>query len=222
MEILKDYSRYFGFNKWIFFFVLCLFYSLNTFVFNEVLITKEIYYQTFGEQVALDRIDELFEFREKWKWIGYVIVPLMLLFKISLVAVSLNIGTLFAGYKIGYKKLFQIAMIAETVFLTGALSKTLYLVLFKEVRVMQDIQYFYPFSLLGFFDDPQKTIERYLIYPLQTINLYEITYFLSLALGLHWVLKKPYKTTFVLTVASYGIGLLIWMVLIVFMSINMS
>lgn len=221
MNLALKYPRVFEFDKRFFFVILCLLYAVNTFIFNELLITKQVYYQTFGEQIALQRIDEVFEFREHWKWIGYAIIPLMLLIKISFTAVCLNIGTMFAGYEISFKKLFQIALIAETIFLIGALSKSLWLLLFREVHVLQDVQYFYPMSLLTFVND-SASIERYLVYPLQTINLYEAAYWFALALGLHWALGKSFRSAFTLTAVSYGTGLLIWMIFIVFLSINIS
>jgi len=54
------------------------------------------------------------------------------------------------------------------------------------------------------------------------LNLSEFLYFLVLAYGLKLALKQVYDKALNLVLSTYGIGLLIWMFFIVFLSINLS
>ncbi|MBL4655446.1 MAG: hypothetical protein JKY33_06455 [Bacteroidia bacterium] len=210
----------FNFDKRHFFVILCMYYFLNTYIISDVVITKELYYQSYGEQVAFEQIDAYVEASEKWSWIGYVFLPLVLLIKISFVALCLNIGTLLNGINIGFKKLFQIVMIAHVVFACASFIKGIWLLFFIDVHTLQDIQLMYPLSLLSIVDT--KEIEAWLIYPLQTINLFEFAYWLAIAKGLQMVLNQSFSKMLTLVVSTYGIGLITWMVIVVFLSLNLS
>lgn len=216
----EGYANYFRFDKRLFFLALCLINFLISYVSSEFVLTKDVYYQTYGEQVAIERIDRYLELRDSWNWIGYTFIPIILLIKMGYTAVCLSIGTLFAGLKIGFGKLFRIALLAESVFVVAAVARTTWLLFVIDVGVLQDVQYFYPLSLLNMFDP--GSLERWFIYPMHTLNLFELTYWLALALGLGWVVKEQYDKMLRLVLSTYGIGLLIWMVFIVFLSLNLS
>jgi hypothetical protein len=83
-----------------------------------------------------------------------------------------------------------------------------------------DIQQFYPLSYTNFLD--VSTLEPWLVYPLQTINLFEIGYFFVLVYGTHKLLKNKYAKSFEMVAVSYGTGLLIWIGLAMFLTLNLS
>lgn len=217
LQLTKETFR---FNKILFFGLLCLYYCLNTYILSELVITKEIYYQSYSEQITYEQIDAYVETMAKWQWIGYVFIPITLLIKIGFVAFCLNIGTLLAGIKIEFKKLFQIVLIAHLTFAIASLTKGIWLLFFKEINTLQDAQLFYPLSLLTFF--PPDKVEPWFIYPMQTINLFELAYWFIIAKGLKMVLNNTFSNALKLVASSYGLGLLVWMVIVVFLSINFS
>lgn len=213
-------KKHFQFDKRLFFVILCLFLFFNSYILNEIIITTDVYFRSYAEQVAVERIEELIEFVSKWRVVGYALIPLMLTLKISFTAICLNIGTIFNNYKIGFSKLFRIALIAEVIFATATLTRNLWLLGYKDVNTMADIQQFYPLSLMAFFNVDE--IPSWIIYPIHTINLFEVLYWLALTIGLSMVLNEKRKKIFALVLGSYGVGLLLWMVFVVFLSINIS
>lgn len=213
-------KKHFSFDKRLFFAFLCLFLFLNSYILNEFIVTKEVYYRTYAEQVAVERIEELINFVSKWQWVGYLLIPVLLSLKVAFTAVCLNIGTVFSNYKISFGKLFKIALIAETIFAVTTFSRNLSLFYFIDVNTMSDVQHFFPLSLMSLFDPYE--IPSWLIYPLQTINVFEVLYVIALTVGLSMVLREKKEKMFGLVAGSYGTGLLIWMVFVVFLSINIS
>lgn len=218
--ILPGVRSHFTFDKRLYFVFLCLCNLFIVYLSNEFLLTDDVYYQTYGEQVAIERIESYLEFKRELWWLGYTFVPITLLIKIGLVTVCLNTGTLMVNIKTSFGQLFKIALVGEGVFVATNLIRIFWLAFVKDVQVLSDIQFFYPLSLINLFDP--TTIESWYTYPLITSNVFEITYFLVLALGIHWKLNRPFGKSLRLVTASYGTGLFIWMIFIMFLTINLT
>lgn len=218
--LLADLRPYFSFSKGIFFLFLCLINTIVIYMYGELVLTDDIYYQTYGEKMAMERIENFLEVQRRFNWVGYILLPFILLIKISFTAFCLNVGVLFANLKIGFGKLFRISLVAELIFVVGNLIKTLWLGFFSNAGNLTEIQYFYPLSLINLFSP--ESIKSWFIYPVITANLFELFYMLALGLGIHWTIKRPYGQTLTLVAASYGTGLLVWAVFVVFLSINLS
>jgi len=207
------------FDKRYFFAWITLFYVLFNLIINEFIITNEFYYNSLGEQLSIERIDEILNLKQKWNWITYLFIPVTLLIKYSLIAFCLDVGAVISGYRISFKKLFQVVMIADLVFLLAQLLRTIILWI-TDINSLTEIQYFLPFSLLSLFD--VKELDVWFIYPLQVINVFEIVYWFILALGLKIVFEKKFSKMFRLVLSSYGTGLVIWIMVVMFLSINFS
>src|SRR5687768_13107837 len=91
-------------NKWLFFLLWVLANILIIYLNRNFLLTDSIYYNSYGEKVAMERIDSFLTIREKFAWLGYVFVPIVLLFKVTLITLTLNTGTLLADVKVGFRK----------------------------------------------------------------------------------------------------------------------
>ncbi|NVO10833.1 MAG: hypothetical protein HXX16_12775 [Bacteroidales bacterium] len=202
--------------KW-FFLIVCLLYIVSSFILNVFVITDNLYYNALGEQLSAERISRIFEIREKFSWINYVILPLLVALKLVLVSFSLNIGALVFGHNISFAKLFKITVIAEVIFLLADLSKMAYFLMYPP-HTLQEINNFYPLSLVNLFNI--KEVASWLIYPLQQFNVFEFFYWLALALGLKTVLNKGYSSMLKMVASSYGVGLIIWLLLIMFLTIS--
>lgn len=213
-------SRLLNINGYFIFFTVTLLSCVNIYLGNELLFTKKIYYQTFGEQVALERIDRYFEFRDQMGWLAYVFAPLMLILKAGYTAVCIDIGMLFTKHEITikFKKLFKIALLAELIFMVAAYAKTAWIVYVADVNTLQDIQKFYPLSLINFVND----MPDWMSYPLLTVNLFEVFYITAIAAGVASMMNQGFKNAFMLTLFSYGTGLLLWAVFVVFLTINLT
>ena len=176
----------------------------------------------YSEQLAKDKLDQLLENKKKWEWLSYGIIPLVILIRSSLVALCLSIGMFFYEMenKLKFTQFFRIALRGEFVLVFVGIAKLLYFLFIKTDYTLQDIQQYYPLSYLNFLDI--DNLEPWLIYPLQTVNIFEITYFFVLVYGLHKLLKNKYWKSFEITAASYGTGLAIWLSLVMFLILNMS
>jgi hypothetical protein len=135
-------------------------------------------------------------------------------------ALVLLTGTIFWNIKVSFKKLFQIALIAEFLFIIPSLIKLVWFLFIETDFDLLDLQTFYPLSLLNMIE--AKNIPQWSLYPLQLINVFEVVYWLILAYGISLVAKERWAKMVGLVASSYGIGLFVWVVFITFITINLS
>ena len=109
---------------------------------------------------------------------------------------------------------------AELLFLLPVLIKILWFLFVQTDYDLNDLTQFYPLSVLNFFD--ADAIPRYWLYPLQVLNLFEVAYCFLLAYGVADVTGFSFKRSFGLVMSSYGVGLVLWVVLVMFLSITYS
>lgn len=188
---------------------------------NSLLVSDTLYFNTFAEQLTYEQIENLISYGKKWKWLGYLLIPILVGFKIILVTICLSIGMFFITNHFNFKELFGAALVAEFVFLIPSILKILWFTFFKTDYNLIDLQLFYPLSALSLFDETAvQQNQPWLVYPLQTLNLFEISYWLLLAKGVSEVIKKDFTKSFELVMASYGTGLVLWVVTIMFITVT--
>lgn len=212
------------FLKFIILFTLML---LLSYVSVIVLPINDLLYQSYSEKLTTVQIEKVFEFQEKWRWVSYALVPLLLLLKISLIASILYIAAFFySKAKVTFKQLFNAVVKAEFVFLGVGVLKIVWFYFFQTNYTLEDLQYFYPLSALNIVG--YKSLDAWFIYPLQVLNLFELAYWLLLS---YFVGKlaftekdkgKPMDLGFKIVASSYGSALLLWIVVVMFFTLNYS
>ncbi|MCI2230032.1 hypothetical protein MC378_12710 [Polaribacter sp. MSW13] len=209
-------------NNKILFLLIIVLVLVSTFLFNYLLNIDGLIYNFYSEQLAKEQIGELLENQKKWSWINYLIMPILILLRTSLVAFCIEVGVFFYNIenKIKFKKIFRIALLGEFVLILVGLSKVVYFYFIDTTYTLEDLQQFYPFSYINFLNI--DNLEPWLIYPLQIINLFEVAYFFVLVNGLHKLLKNKYIKSFEIIAISYGLGLTIWLGLVMFLTLNVS
>ena len=193
--------------------ILALFsnYILN---FNVLLVSS------LAEQISYEQINKLLDFQEKWEWIGFIITPLLLILKISIIAAILDAGCFFFNKEIKYKKLFNIVVKAEFIFLLVIVFKTAWFYFFKTDYTLEDLQYFYPLSALNIIG--YEGLQPWFIYPFQMLNLFELAYWFILAYLIGKELNENTDKGFSIVASSYGVSILIRVVGVMFFTLNMS
>lgn len=200
---------------------ILLSYLLLIFLNNILLISDELFFNSLGEQLSYERIRDMIEITRQYRWIGYVSAPLLILLKLFFIAVVIYTGVILFDYKekISFKQIFRWVVLAEIIFVIAGWVKFAWFY-FSSDYTLQDIQYFYPLSAAQFFRPGE--LYTWLVYPFQVINVFEIAYLFVLAYGLKIFLKEPLEKMLKLVLSSYGVGLLVWVVFVMFLTLNYS
>jgi len=212
-------SYFLKYNGWKYFFLFIGLTVLTTFAINYLFLSDGLYYQSFGAQLASDRIAKMIEVSKKWQWLGYVFVPIVVLIRVCFTATCLYIGCFIAELRINFGKLFKVALLSDFVFVLAGVIKLVILIFFKNISTITDLQ-FQPLSLLELFD--RKSIDTLFIYPFSLISVFELLYWLVLAWLLSGVIEKPFGNSIKTVASSYGTGLLIWVLFVMFLTVNLT
>ena len=207
--------------------ILVFFYIISTFLTEFILKTDELFYSFLAEQYSINQINKILNFQEKWEWLSSIIIPIFILLKTTIVASVLYIGTFFySKVKVTFKQLWNIAVKAEFLFLLVGVAKIVWFYFFKTNYTLEDLQYFYPLSALNIVG--YQGIDVWFIYPLQVLNLFELAYWLLLS---YYIGKlaftpkdkgKPMDLGLKIVASSYGSALLLWVVVVMFFTLNYS
>lgn len=219
MDIL---THYFRLNKSCLFLAIVIANMLMMWLSKSTLINEVVFYNTYSEQLSYERSMELFEGLKKYSWIGYALIPVVLLIKFSLISIIIYSGIYFCDLheKISLRKVFGVVIASEIVFLLASLAKFLWFCFFAGNYDLNDMNFFYPLSLGNLFS--QSEVDKIWIFPLQILNIFQIIYILLLSYGLYVQTGIQQAKAEKAVLVSYLPGLVIWVTLIMFLTIGSS
>ena len=188
---------------------------------NITLNFRGLYFNSLAEQFTSKQIKEYLEFQDKWKLVGYLIVPILVIIKTVLITSVMYIGVFIVNKSVvTFKSVWRIVINSEFIFLFIPICKIIWFSFFQTDYKLVNIQYFYPFSALNFID--HKELEPWLIYPLQTLNVFELAYIIILSYQIGALTKTNADTGLKIVASSYLPALLLWVTVVMFFTLNFS
>lgn len=199
------------------FFLLIVLSYLIVLSFSKIININELLYENYSRK----QIEKFINYKEKLEWLSYLFIPLFLLVKTILVATILYIGTFFySKSKITFIQLWQIVVKGEFIFLLIGIFKIIWFYFFQKNYTLEDIQYYFPLSAINI--TGYNKMEAWLIYPLQTINLFEIAYIIYLSYQIGFLTKTNADNGLKIVGYSYLPALLLWVTVVMFFTLNYS
>tara|TARA_B110000503_G_scaffold137127_1_gene220780 strand:- start:911 stop:1537 length:627 start_codon:yes stop_codon:yes gene_type:complete len=202
------------------FFILIILYLLLSILSKYILNTEKLIVNNLSDFLTQNQIDTIIDNRKSWSWLSYALLPLLLLLKVSIIASILDVGCFFFEKEIKYKRLFNIVTQAEFVFILVIIFKTTWFYSFQTNYTLEDLQTFYPLSALNIVGS--QGLKTWFIYPFQVLNLFEVAYWFVLAYLIGKEINDTTEKGLSIVASSYGVGLLIWVVGVMFLTLNMS
>jgi hypothetical protein len=185
-----------------------------------LLVSDTLYFNFFAEQLSYDRIEAMLAENKRWEWLAYLLIPLFYFIKCGLVALCLGTAHFFVADSFKIKGFFGLVATAELVFVLPAIAKIGWFLFVQTNYTLQDLQMFYPLSALHFFDT--DTLQPYLLYPLQTLNVFELLYWFALAYGISKTFGNSMADGMRTVLSSYVLSLLVWVVFVMFLTVNFN
>ncbi|GCC52121.1 sulfate ABC transporter permease [Chryseotalea sanaruensis] len=140
----------------------------------------------------------------------YLSIPLIYLWKFTVIGFVLWVGCFMFGYRITYSQCWGIVMAAEFVFLIPELIKIGWFMFVDTDPDYFSIRGFYPLSLIHFFD--YTSMDKRWAYPLRALNVFEIVYWFALANGVHYFARKEKRIVWWIVACGYILIFLLWLV----------
>ncbi len=139
----------------------------------------------------------------------YATIPVVYLWKFMIIALLLWTGCFLFGHNISYGRCFQIALVAEFIFLIPEIYKILHFLFLSQDVTLFEINIYYPFSLILLTDARQ--IDQSWIYPLKALNIFEVVYWFGLYYLLHLSIRRQKWIPAAITSVFYVVPFLIWL-----------
>lgn len=206
-------------NNFFFFSLFCVTSFISSYLIHNTFFNEELFYNTFGEQLNLERIHKLLELGSRYRIINYLFIPVALILKILYNSFWVSIGSFLRIGKDNFGSNFSVCLKAEIVFFVMILVNLIVLFFFKDVNTLNDLRPV-PFSLLEIYKSNE--IPKWLQYPLQTANIWEVFYCLTGTLIYSYKNNIDYKNSLYIFCIPYLIGLAIWIILVMFIGLQFS
>jgi hypothetical protein len=203
---------------WVFV-VLCVFHAIAIYFQQQLILTDEVYYNSLGEQLTYERIEILLNAQKNKVWLAYALIPVLTVLQCFLIAICLNTGTLLREHTVRFRQLFALATKAMLIPACFKIVILIGIYFLNPVNSLDDLANAFTFSLANLFD--VKALPVWLQYPLATLNLGEFLFWLFLAEGIRYLLKWDFNESFSFVGYTYGTGLVLWVLLIVFLQVSL-
>ena len=187
----------------VYFLALCIVTFLVLFAKKALVENETVAFQILQE-------DGRFGIFQIFSNLQFLAIPLIYTYKVTVIAFILWVGAFMFGYKITYKQMWRVALVAETVFLLPEFAKIMWFILMDHQPDIFEIRYFYPLSLINFFD--AEIISPQFHYPLKAANLFEILYWFVLIEAVHLTANKKWNYAMAIVFSTYVLGFIIWLI----------
>lgn len=207
-------------NPWLVFGIYCLVYLFFNWYLQQHVLTDQVYTYTLGGSVNPDKLAAFLQGQHRMEFLSYVFVPVMIAIKMFLVAFCLMAGLLLTSQKLAFSTVFRIVLFAESAFVISTLFRLLVLAFSHSVDSLGQYMAFAPLSLFSLFH--ATSVPNWLLYPLQTLDVFQGLYVFFLAKGLQHFLQRSFKESLEQVAGSYGLGLATAMIFFAFISITFN
>ena len=211
-------------KKLLLFILIIFLYSLLTFLDKTYITTDSKIFDFLAKDYPSSVVQDYMDSQKKWWWVSYAITPIMIGIKVLLVAFCLNFVKIISEKleQVKFRDILTIVLMAEFVFVIAGFYKFFNFYLIETDYTLETLQTYYPLSLINFKE--AISTEKWLAYPLQLCNVFELFYWGILAWGI-WELadkKISYIKSLGYVALTYGIGLLFWVGVVCFLILSVS
>jgi hypothetical protein len=134
-------------NGWWVFTGICVIYLFFNWWLQTQVFTDQVYYYSLGGRVSAEKLAAFLDAQHRMSFLSYVLVPVTLVIRMTLIAFCLLTGLLLTSQKLSFKAIFRIVLFAESAFAAGVLLKLLLLAFSKDIESFTQFETFAPLSL---------------------------------------------------------------------------
>uniref|UniRef100_UPI0040486A9D hypothetical protein n=2 Tax=Flavobacterium sp. TaxID=239 RepID=UPI0040486A9D len=208
------------------FIVLCISNIILSYIHNSYLNLDALQIEKTAKTLTKTQLEKVLQQDKETIYVNFAVITFSILLKVFAVTFVLFIGSFLYNVKITFIRLFNLVIKLEFIFLLPIIYEIIYFKFINTGFTLEEVGNFYPLSALNIIG--YKNLETYFIYPFQVLNLFELAYWLLLS---YFIGKlafterdkgKPMDLGLKIVVSSYGSALLLWVVVVMFFTLNYS
>lgn len=199
---MSETKSFFAADKKLLFILLCVFtllllYIKIAFIENETAAFEFLQDRPEGGILKMLNALKLFS------------VPLVYLWKFTVIAFIIWIGCFLFGYRVTYRQCWGVVIGAEFIFLVPEILKIAWFMTVNTDPSYAEVMSFYPLSLLNLVD--YENLDKKWVYPLKALNIFEVAYWFLLVAGIHHYARKSRQTVWFIVACSYILLFFLWL-----------
>ena len=198
----KLLDEWFSFGTWQLFAVVCVVTYLLLFVKKSFIESELAAFEILQERGEMGFFHALTAAQ-------FVTIPFIYAWKFTLTAFLLYIGGFMFGYKLTFKDMWRLAILAELVFFIPELIKVIWFLTVNTDPGYHEIGAFYPLSVMNFFHF--ETLPKNWHYPLKALNIFEVVYWTILVWGIFVISGKKLQNSILIVASSYVLWFFLWL-----------
>ncbi len=203
-------------NKIWYFIFLCLLAAIFTILWNYY-ITEILAYNVLSEQYTLEQIQKILSSLKTWQFVAYVLIPIIIIIRILYTSFCLYAGSLFQEYKWKFKKIFNISLKADIIFILSQIINFYYYLFIKDAHTLNEVNT-NCLSILNWVG--QENIPTWFVSAYNSANAFELLYIILLVVLLHKSFNQSLIKTIVFVLLTYGIGTYLYIATMTFLYLN--
>lgn len=145
----------------------------------------------------------------------YFYSAIYLIVKLLVITLVIYTGLYFFEIRASFGDLLRIVTLAEFIFLVPAIVKVWWFYYYVPDTTLEQWEDFYFLSMTSLID----SVKPVNLYPLQTLNVFEIGYWFILAAGIKSLTLNDFDRSLKVVISTYVPALLLWIVLVAFFTI---
>ena len=211
-------------KNFLFFISIVLCNTLLVYFDKTYITTDSKIFDFLAKDYPSSVVQDYMESQKKWWWVSYAATPVLIGIKVLLVAFCLNFVKIVSEKleQVKFRDILTVVLLAEFVFIIAGFYKFFNFYLIDKDYTLETLQTYYPISLINLKES--ISTEKWLAYPLQLVNLFELLYWGILAWGIWELADKriSYIKSFGYIALTYGIGLLFLVGVVCFLILSVS
>lgn len=185
-----------------FFFLLCLLTFLLLFIKKNFIEYEITAFQILDERGQMGMFKAI-------SALQYLSIPLIYLVKFTFIGFFIWVGCFGFGYRVTYAACWHIVMVSEIVFVLPEIVKIFWFLFVETDPNFAQVRAFYPLSLMNFFNFENVADKWH--YPLKSLNLFEIVYWLFIIAGIYVKSQKLYRQSVIIGIFGYILPFTFWL-----------
>lgn len=226
-----DYAH--GTNFWLIFLFLFLYQITLGSIRMEFIATDAIYAQHVDAQLSSKYGDLMDEFEEDIEdfedfeeetfselLTDQVVAALLSLLSLVFMSLVFVIGFSFQSEDISYFTIFKVVTISSFIFLVPRVIELIWFLFMQTDYTFAVLQSFKPFSLYSLL--PSDAIATWMVYPLKTLNLFEVIFVFLVAVGVTQYTSVKLNKSISIVSITYALLLLTLIIIRIYLSLMFS
>lgn len=214
-------NRLFKINNTAYFWSLCVLCGLFVFLSKQFLYTDQLYYYTLSEQFTSEQINKFISFQNvTWRQlVGYGLIPVIIIIRVLYTSLCLFVGNLVNETNWNYKTIYTLSIKSDIAFTFSQICNFYYYAISDNFRTIEDlgVNCCSVLKIVGI-----KNIPNWLIFALNSINIFELIYVILLILFIKNCFKITYIKSIVFVLLTYCIGNYLYVTGLTFLYLNFS